>query len=104
MVTDLIRKRISRHFTRQREIALKNNIPSYQQLQDKFNSTDELGIYLHIPFCDQICPYCPYNKEIFSEEACFEYKNAVIREIDNYLPIVSDKPVTSFYIGGSAHR
>jgi oxygen-independent coproporphyrinogen-3 oxidase len=25
----------------------------------------ELGIYLHIPFCRQICPYCPYNKEIY---------------------------------------
>jgi oxygen-independent coproporphyrinogen-3 oxidase len=100
MITELLRNKISQHFTKQNEIAFSNSVPSYQSIQEKFNDIDELGIYLHIPFCNQICPYCPYNKEIFHEDACDEYKKAVIKEIDTYLPIISEKPVTSFYIGG----
>jgi len=100
MVTELIRKRISKHFTGHAEAIFDNNIPSPESLAEKFRDIQEAGIYLHIPFCDRICPYCPYNKEIYSEEACQKYKKAVIKEIDTYLPILSNKPVTSFYIGG----
>ena len=100
MVSNFFRKRIGRHFTKQDEIVFNNNIPSYQLIAEKFKNIEELGIYLHIPFCNQICPYCPYNKEIYSEEACRNYVRAVIREIDTYAPMLTNKPVTSFYIGG----
>jgi oxygen-independent coproporphyrinogen-3 oxidase len=100
MVPNFFRKRISRHFTKQDKIVFNNNIPSYQLIAEKFKNIDELGIYLHIPFCHQICPYCPYNKEIYSEEACRNYVRAVIRETDTYAPLLANKPVTSFYIGG----
>lgn len=100
MIDDFIRKKISRHFTRKHAIEFDNNIPTQETLTKKFGDIHELGIYLHIPFCNQICPYCPYNKEIYTREACQGYKKALIKEIDAYIPILSNKPVTSFYIGG----
>ncbi|MEN8119470.1 MAG: coproporphyrinogen-III oxidase family protein [Bacteroidota bacterium] len=100
MVSNFLRKKISQHFTNQNELVFHNNIPSFEQIAYKFRGIDELGIYLHIPFCNQICPYCPYNKEIYSEEACQNYVQALIKEIDIYAPILGVKPVTSFYIGG----
>jgi oxygen-independent coproporphyrinogen-3 oxidase len=100
MVSDLIRNSIRRYFTRQKEIILGNTIPSHDLLAGKFSAVDELGLYLHIPFCTSICPYCPYNKELFSEEICMNYVNAVIKEIDTYAPMLKYKPVTTFYIGG----
>ena len=100
MVSGLIRNRISRYFTNQNEIIFRNDIPSYNLLAEKFLDINELGIYLHIPFCTRICPYCPYNKEVYSEEACRNYVQAVIKEIDIYAPLLKYKPVTSFYIGG----
>ncbi|KPK86739.1 MAG: hypothetical protein AMS27_04365 [Bacteroides sp. SM23_62_1] len=100
IVTNFLRKRISRHFTKQSEIALHNNIPSYPSIEERFSDIDELGIYLHIPFCNQICPYCPYNKEIFNDEASQKYVRAVIKEINTYASILTNKPVTNFYIGG----
>jgi oxygen-independent coproporphyrinogen-3 oxidase len=100
MISDFLRKKISRHFSGQKEIVFDNNIPSRESLAQKFEDIPELGIYLHIPFCNQICPYCPYNKEIYELAACQSYKKAVLKEIDSYVPIVSGKPVTSFYIGG----
>ncbi|MBN2480417.1 MAG: radical SAM protein [Bacteroidales bacterium] len=100
MASNYLRKKISRHFTRQDEIVFHNHIPSYETIAEKFRDIDELGIYLHIPFCNQICPYCPYNKEIYNEETCRKYVHAVIKEIDTYAAILVNKPVTSFYIGG----
>jgi coproporphyrinogen III oxidase-like Fe-S oxidoreductase len=100
MLKDLLRNTISRYFTQQNKILLRNIIPSYNILEAEFSAIDELGIYLHIPFCDRICPYCPYNKEVFSADACQNYMQAVIKEIDTYAIILKNKPVTSFYIGG----
>jgi coproporphyrinogen III oxidase-like Fe-S oxidoreductase len=78
-------------------IVLKSGAPS---LEDRLGGIEELGLYLHIPFCRQICPYCPYIKELYSPSAASQYVQAVSREIDFYSRLVGDKPVTSFYIGG----
>jgi coproporphyrinogen III oxidase-like Fe-S oxidoreductase len=69
-------------------------------LEGRFENMDGLGLYLHIPFCRQICPYCPYNKEIYRPEKARRYARAVMREIDSYARLMGDVPVTSFYIGG----
>ncbi|MGD0651966.1 MAG: radical SAM protein, partial [Verrucomicrobiia bacterium] len=66
----------------------------------RFQDIDSLGLYLHIPFCRQICPYCPYNKELYHPAVAARYTEAVVREIDRYAEIVGSRPVTSFYIGG----
>ena len=100
MFENYFRKKFSRLFTGENEIALENRIPSFEELNRKFQDIDELGIYLHIPFCEQICPYCPYNKEIYNPEAAGRYTIAVKKEIDFYSDIVGNRPVTSFYIGG----
>ena len=100
MITDYLRNRISKNFTGQDKVIFDRNIPSQELLAEKIRDIQEAGIYLHIPFCNQICPYCPYNKEIFRYESCRNYKNALIKEIDSYIPLLSNKPVTSFYIGG----
>lgn len=99
-ISDFVRKQLSRHFTQQNEIAFHNNIPSYKTITEKFRDIHELGIYLHIPFCNTICPYCPYNKELYNEELCNQYVDAAMKEIDNYATVINGKPVTSFYIGG----
>jgi len=100
MLESYIRKKLSRFFTGEKEIALKADVTSLDVLQQKFKTIKELGIYLHIPFCEQICPYCPYNKEIFHPTVAKKYALAVKKEIDFYSGIVGDRPVTSFYIGG----
>jgi len=100
MVESYIRRKFSKLFTGENEIALKNRIPSFEELNQKFQDIDELGIYLHIPFCDQICPYCPYNKEIYNPDLARRYTIVVKKEIDFYADIVGNRPVTSFYIGG----
>jgi oxygen-independent coproporphyrinogen-3 oxidase len=69
-------------------------------LAPHFQDVESLGLYLHIPFCRQICPYCPYNKELFLSNVAERYAQAVRCEIDRYAALVGNRPVTSFYIGG----
>jgi coproporphyrinogen III oxidase-like Fe-S oxidoreductase len=94
------RNQIRKLLTKENSMILENKTPSYESLEKKFQDISEFGLYLHIPFCKQMCPYCPYNKEIYKPDVAEVYTRAVKREIDFYSSLFSDKPVTSFYIGG----
>lgn len=92
-----LRGQITGRLYNERQVVLRSGtFPVAPHFQD----IDRLGLYLHIPFCRQICPYCPYNKELFQAAAAERYTNAVLQEIDHYAAIVGSRPVTSFYIGG----
>ena len=63
----------------------------------------ELGIYIHIPFCQHKCDYCDFvsfsNKQDFIEN----YIEAVKKEINNYFKdktLLETYTVTTIYIGG----
>ncbi len=67
----------------------------------KFEDLDNLGLYVHIPFCERICNFCPYCKVKFEEELCNRYIDALIKEIHsvgNRYP--GKKTTTSLYFGG----
>ena len=89
-IESLVRSRVRRLLVKQRRIALTRQVPS---LESKFQDIDEFGLYLHVPFCRQICPYCPYNKELYQPEAAERYARAVIREIDVYSRLMAGRPV-----------
>jgi coproporphyrinogen III oxidase-like Fe-S oxidoreductase len=93
----LLRTYLGRLLAGEERLALERKVPP---LQSKFQGIDEFGLYLHIPFCRQICPYCPYNKEIYDPETARAYTSAVKKEIDVYSELVDGRPVTSLYIGG----
>lgn len=40
-----------------------------------------LGLYLHIPFCRAICPYCNFNRGVLDEALKARYVDALVREI-----------------------
>jgi oxygen-independent coproporphyrinogen-3 oxidase len=66
-----------------------------------FGECENLGLYIHIPFCKSICNFCPYCKVKYSKEKCDEYIDSLIKEIH----IVGGqqrekKKVTSLYFGG----
>ncbi|MBM3290806.1 MAG: hypothetical protein FJY92_11705, partial [Candidatus Hydrogenedentes bacterium] len=84
----LLRNAILRYATGERNIRFHRYAPTPETLRERFANIDTLGVYLHVPFCERICPYCPYNKEIFSEDAARRYADAVKREVDRYAPIL----------------
>ena len=65
---------------------------------------ENLGLYVHIPFCKKICSFCPYNKDLYNEEDAKRFLNSLLKEIE----IVGKdfngikKHVTSLYFGGGS--
>jgi oxygen-independent coproporphyrinogen-3 oxidase len=96
----MVRQWLLRIATGKSEIPLRRRTPSRSELHNEFGRIPDLGLYLHIPFCERICSYCPYNKELFDRDAAEQYLEAVRTEVDLYAHLVGDRPITSFYIGG----
>ena len=55
-------------------------------------------LYLHIPFCKTLCPYCSFHKFKFEEEKAREYFKALRKEMDIVKSLGYD--FVSLYIGG----
>ena len=56
------------------------------------------GIYVHIPFCHRVCPYCDFAVVAGAEDQIDRYVAAVIREIESTQPL--DGRLDAVYIGG----
>ncbi|WP_249871048.1 radical SAM family heme chaperone HemW [Oceanobacillus saliphilus] len=57
------------------------------------------SVYIHIPFCRQICHYCDFVKFFYNEQLATEYLEALKKEIDVSLPGEKHK-MRTIYIGG----
>lgn len=55
-------------------------------------------LYLHIPFCEELCPYCSFNRIVFHEELARKYFQALRKEILMYKELGYD--FKALYIGG----
>ena len=66
-----------------------------------FGECKHLGLYVHIPFCESICNFCPYCKVRYSADLCDKYIDALIKEIHLVGGQNTEKKtVTSLYFGG----
>ena len=66
-----------------------------------FADCQQLGLYVHIPFCKKICSFCPYCKVPYEKALCDRYIDALLREIHlvgSQHP--GKKTATSLYFGG----
>jgi oxygen-independent coproporphyrinogen-3 oxidase len=63
-----------------------------------------LSLYVHIPFCEQLCYYCACNKIITKKhERGAQYLRALSREIDLYTArIGTGQRVTQLHLGGGS--
>ncbi|MFX0168266.1 MAG: radical SAM protein [Candidatus Hodarchaeota archaeon] len=44
-------------------------------------STQHVGIYIHVPFCEQLCAFCPFHKVRYREDLKDRYLQAIETEI-----------------------
>lgn len=94
VITDLTRMWLTRST---KPFTFKNEYDQHLSFQE----CENLGLYVHIPFCERICNFCPYCKMIYKKELCDEYIDALLKEI-HMVGSQSDekKQVTSLYFGG----
>lgn len=60
-----------------------------------------MHLYVHIPFCHHICPYCGFYKHTPSRLANQDFVEAVLSEAEKRLPDVSGKIETAYFGGGT---
>ncbi len=55
-------------------------------------------LYAHVPFCEELCPYCSFNRFPLDRDLAREYFNALTAEIRMYKDLGFE--FTAAYIGG----
>jgi oxygen-independent coproporphyrinogen-3 oxidase len=55
-----------------------------------------LGIYVHLPFCPYICPYCDFAKWPLRKSSAERYWEALARQID----ACGSEPAATLFLGG----
>jgi oxygen-independent coproporphyrinogen-3 oxidase len=64
------------------------------------NGKDEIGLYIHIPFCKIPCPFCAYIRYPWNPKLERPYVEAVKKEMDLYREELGDVKINSIYVGG----
>ena len=59
-----------------------------------------IGVYLHVPFCSHICPYCDFNTYRGMDVLIPRYVAALCRDIEQSAPAVAGRTVGSVFLGG----
>ncbi len=55
-----------------------------------------MGLYVHVPFCKSICPFCPYLKTQYNNTQAKQYLRAIESELSRQNIIATQ----SIYVGG----
>ncbi|MFP6579471.1 MAG: hypothetical protein VCC02_06665 [Myxococcota bacterium] len=66
-----------------------------------------VGVYLHVPFCERVCPYCDFAVVgVRQLEASVEarYVEALLRELDARAALFTGRALATIYFGGARHR
>jgi coproporphyrinogen III oxidase-like Fe-S oxidoreductase len=61
---------------------------------------ERTSLYLHVPFCRNLCPYCPYTKVPYDQALLEPYTRAALAEVDAWAEAIGPAEITSIYIGG----
>lgn len=68
---------------------------------DQGDFTSEINVYVHIPFCKQICSYCGYLKIVDSKRNLRkQYVDALVKEIEMYSDVLRERKVKTLHFGG----
>src|SRR2546423_13985094 len=65
------------------------------------NCSPIIHLYVHIPFCARICPYCAFYKERADGSQTKRFCEALLREIENVNERFPLKLETIFFGGGT---
>ena len=65
-------------------------------------SDGPVGVYVHVPFCSRLCPFCPYNKVVPRSRQPERYFDALLTEARRYVDAgaAGSAGFTSLYVGG----
>ncbi|MEO0675849.1 MAG: radical SAM protein, partial [Pseudomonadota bacterium] len=63
-------------------------------------ATNDLGVYVHWPYCLRICPYCDFNVYKNRDVDASAWQGAFARQLTQTAAMVTPRPLHSLYFGG----
>jgi coproporphyrinogen III oxidase-like Fe-S oxidoreductase len=93
LINQIITRKVRQEFARSMrfEEGVAPRIPDVTEQKPRL-------LYLHIPFCEKLCPYCSFNRIIFDESLCRDYFRALRLELLLYKKRGFD--FEGIYVGG----
>src|SRR5438067_11019980 len=58
-------------------------------------------LYVHIPFCPKLCPYCSFYSEVSDRAKTQRFLDALLTEIEQQAASCELRPRTIFFGGGT---
>src|ERR1700751_3548208 len=58
-------------------------------------------IYVHIPFCARICPYCAFYKDLLDRSQTWRFCESILRELEQHSSRFEISPQTIYFGGGT---
>jgi oxygen-independent coproporphyrinogen-3 oxidase len=58
-------------------------------------------IYVHIPFCARVCPYCAFYKDLLDRSQTWRFCEAILRELERQCTCRDLSPETIYFGGGT---
>jgi len=58
-------------------------------------------VYVHIPFCARICPYCAFYKDLLDRSQTWRFCEAILRELEQHRTRFEIPPQTIYFGGGT---
>ena len=83
-------------------ISIKDWKSTAKKAFDESNLTEGISIYIHLPFCENLCTFCGCHKRITKQHSVEEpYLETVLKEWDLYCDLFKDKPrIKELHLGG----
>lgn len=75
---------------------------SPESVRPNLMDISEFNLYVHLPFCEMSCPFCPYERHVISDtdSRLDIYLRALTKEMDLIAPNLRNARVQSLYVGG----
>ena len=79
-------------------LQLRADVPPFVLPQDKAGQDDWASLYIHIPFCRTLCPFCCFNRYLLDEAKARRYFANLKKEVEFY--VERGCRFSDFYFGG----
>lgn len=95
MITTILRIFLTRSF---KPFVFKGGIEEIPDLD-----VNNLGMYIHIPFCKELCSFCPYYKVKYDRKLVRDFTGSLLKEIELVAGSEKDRiRLSSIYFGGGS--
>src|ERR1700688_3702904 len=81
--------------------ATHNSVVSSEPQIGRSASDNIPHLYVHIPFCARICPYCAFYKELLDRSQTQRFCEASLREFQTHARDRALRPGTIYFGGGT---